>query len=124
MNCYLLSPRQDREPLAGMFPVTGSSLLGVEGGEKGRGFWKGERISPGCTPHSPQAHRPQCTSQAEPLMSWATSGKFPSVGFQIHKEGAILHLVIANPPLRPDSTHISSFSPHPGRSHHLLFQTA
>lgn len=34
MNCYALSPGQDRQSSAGMFPVTGSSLLGVEVSER------------------------------------------------------------------------------------------
>lgn len=54
MNCYLLSPRQDREPSVGMFPVTGSSLLGVEGGEKGRVSGKVKGFLQGAYPIHPE----------------------------------------------------------------------
>lgn len=40
---------QDTQNLVGMLPVPGSSHLGVEGGEKGRGFWKDARSPAGYT---------------------------------------------------------------------------
>lgn len=76
MNCFLcLSGRQDRQHLAGMFPVPGSFLLGVEGGEKGRGFWKGERTTAGCLlSQALPGHRSWCGFRAGPLTRWVTLG--------------------------------------------------
>lgn len=75
MNCFLSSPgTQDRQSWAGMFAVPGSSLLGVDGGEKGRGFWKGERSLAGCTARAPRVHRPRCEFGAGPVTSSVTLG--------------------------------------------------
>lgn len=76
MNCFLcLSGRQDRQHLAGMFPVPGSFLLGAEGGEKGRGFWKGEGTAAECLSQALPGYRSRCGFGAGPLTRWLMLGR-------------------------------------------------
>lgn len=88
MNCYLLSPRQDRQSSSGMFPVTGSSLFGGAVGERAEVPRKVTVPSPPrCTPGTFQVHRPRWASQAGLLTSWVTGASSLSSRFQISKSG-------------------------------------
>lgn len=77
MNCFLSSPRQASRTDGAWLECSlslGAPFWGVEGGEKGRGFCKGEK-SP-----APQEHRPQYDLGAELLPKLrGTPGQFLSL---------------------------------------------